>query len=80
MEETDAVALSGKAGRIVGGVAGFISGAKVGTAVIPIPVLGTTVGGVVGAVVVSEFGRWLGRATIGATSKLASTVRVLTPS
>lgn len=44
------------AGRIAGGVVGFIGGAKVGTLVVPVPVLGTFLGAVVGGVVGSEAG------------------------
>ena len=79
MAETDAVTLSGQAGRIAGGVAGFCSGARVGTAVIPVPVLGAAVGGVVGAVVGGEFGSWLGRTASAATTRVLHVVRLATP-
>jgi len=44
--------------------AGMLSGAKLGNAAIPVPVLGTVVGGVVGGVVGSELGQRLGRAFV----------------
>ena len=46
------------AGRIAGLAVGGLGGAKVGTFLIPIPVVGTFTGAVVGAMVGSGVGRW----------------------
>jgi len=42
----------------------MFSGAKLGNAAIPIPIVGTFVGGVVGGLVGSEVGQRLGRAFV----------------
>jgi phage tail tape-measure protein len=48
---SDLIETSEQVGRAAGGVTGFVAGAQAGTAVIPIPAVGTFLGGVVGALV-----------------------------
>lgn len=70
-EET--VARSGDTGRVVGGIAGVLTGAEIGTAVIPIPLVGTVMGAIAGGVLGSEGGRFLGRAVMNVTGTLVNT-------
>ena len=48
MVSWETVDRSGETGRVVGIIAGVIAGAEVGTTVLPIPVVGTLTGAVVG--------------------------------
>jgi phage tail tape-measure protein len=52
----------------------MLSGAKIGSAAIPIPVVGTFVGGVVGGVVGTEIGQRLGRAVINGATAFVETL------
>jgi phage tail tape-measure protein len=47
-------------GRLAGLGAGVVAGAQIGTALIPIPFLGTVTGAVIGGTMGSRFGRQIG--------------------
>jgi uncharacterized protein YcfJ len=56
----------------------MFSGARLGNVAIPVPVLGTFVGGVVGGVVGSELGQRVGRAVVSGAEAFWTTLQ--TPS
>ena len=70
MDEQDKENISKTAG--VG--AGMLGGARVGQAVIPIPVVGSFAGAVLGGVVGSEVGKRLGKALINGATAFVDTL------
>jgi outer membrane lipoprotein SlyB len=66
-------------GKIAGLGTGLFAGAKVGSAVFPVPVIGTFAGAVIGAVVGSELGRTTGKAVINGATAFVDTFRAPTP-
>lgn len=71
MDEQEKESISKTAG--VG--AGMLGGAKIGQAVIPIPVLGPFAGAVLGGVVGSEVGKRVGKALINGATAFVETLR-----
>ncbi len=71
MDEQDKEHISKTAG--VG--AGMLGGARIGQAVIPIPVVGSFAGAVLGGVVGSEVGKRLGKALINGVSAFVDTLK-----
>lgn len=55
--------------------AGMLGGARVGQAVIPIPVVGSFAGAVLGGVVGSEVGKRVGKALINGATAFVGTLR-----
>ena len=66
-------------GKIAGLGTGLFAGAKVGSALIPVPVIGTFAGAVLGAVVGSEIGKTTGKAVINGAAAFVDTFRAPTP-
>ena len=71
MDDQDKESISKKAG--IG--AGMLGGARIGQAVIPIPVLGSFAGAVLGGVVGSEVGKRVGKALINGATAFVDTLR-----
>ena len=71
MDESEKENISKTAG--VG--AGMLGGARIGQAVIPVPVLGSFAGAVLGGVVGSEVGKRLGKALINGATAFVDTLR-----
>lgn len=71
MDEQDKENISKTAG--VG--AGMLGGARIGQAVIPIPVVGSFAGAVLGGVVGSEVGKRVGKALINGVGAFVETLR-----
>ncbi len=71
MDEGDKEQISKSAG--IG--AGMLGGARVGQAVIPIPVVGSFVGAVLGGVVGSEVGKRVGKALINGATAFVDTLK-----
>ncbi len=71
MDENEKEQISKTAG--VG--AGMLGGAKIGQAVIPIPVFGSFAGAVLGGVVGSEVGKRVGKALINGATAFVDTLR-----
>lgn len=59
-----------RAGSLAGLGAGALTGARIGTALIPIPVVGTFTGAVVGGVLGSELGRRVGNMVLETVSSV----------
>jgi phage tail tape-measure protein len=66
MSTSDDHDVATKAGETAGMFAGVLTGAKIGALAIPIPIVGTFVGGIVGA---SAFMKTLSTATTGQSSQ-----------
>ncbi|HEY4376699.1 MAG TPA: hypothetical protein VGM93_06055 [Acidimicrobiales bacterium] len=62
-------------GRVAGLGGGIVTGAKVGSAVIPIPVVGGFAGAVVGGFFGSEIGKRVGKAVINGTTAFVDTIK-----
>ena len=71
MDEQDKENISKTAG--VG--AGMLGGARIGQAVIPIPLVGSFAGAVLGGVVGSEVGKRVGKALINGVGAFVDTIR-----
>ena len=71
MDEKDKENISKTAG--VG--AGMLGGARVGQAIIPIPVVGSFAGAVLGGVVGSEVGKRVGKALINGATAFVDTLK-----
>ena len=71
MDEGDKESISKTAGIS----AGMLGGARLGSAVIPIPVVGSFAGAVLGGVVGSEVGKRLGKALINGATAFVDTLR-----
>ena len=71
MDEADKENISKTAG--IG--AGMLGGARVGQAVLPIPVVGSFAGAVLGGVVGSEVGKLVGKAIINGATAFVETLR-----
>ena len=63
-----------RVGSIAGLGAGVIAGAQVGTAFIPIPILGTFAGALIGGVLGSEVGKTVGSAVLDGLNALAESL------
>ena len=71
MDEADKVSISKTAG--IG--AGMLGGARVGQAVLPIPLVGSFAGAVLGGVVGSEVGKRVGKAIINGAAAFVGTLK-----
>jgi phage tail tape-measure protein len=63
-----------RVGSIAGLGAGVIAGAQIGTAFIPIPIVGTFAGALVGGVLGSEVGKTVGSAILDGVNALAESL------
>ncbi len=71
MDEVDKESISKTAGIS----AGMLGGARIGQAVIPIPVVGSFAGAVLGGVVGSEVGKRVGKALINGATAFVDTLK-----
>lgn len=67
-------------GKITGGMAGALGGARLAAHIFPVPVVGSFAGSVVGGLVGSEVGRRLGKALINGAAAFVDTMREAAPS
>jgi phage tail tape-measure protein len=74
MASDEARQMAADAGKTAGIFASMLSGARLGNMAIPVPVLGTFVGGVVGGVVGSELGQRLGKAIVSGGTAFVETL------
>ena len=74
MEEKQHVDEKQQIGSVAGLGAGMLTGARIGSMVIPVPVVGTFVGALVGGVVGSELGKRLVPAVMNGTSAFVDTL------
>ena len=74
MEEKQHVDEKQQVGSVAGLGAGMLTGARIGSMVIPVPVLGTFVGALVGGVVGSELGKRLVPAVMNGASAFVETL------
>ena len=62
-------------GKVAGMGAGLLTGAKIGSVVMPIPVVGAFAGGVIGAALGSEVGKVVGKALLNGSSAFVDTIK-----
>lgn len=62
-------------GKFAGATAGVLGGARLGSAFIPIPVVGTFAGALAGGVLGSEVGKRVGKAVINGAGAFVETMR-----
>jgi phage tail tape-measure protein len=72
--ENSEQALNEKIGGAAGMGAGILTGARFGSALIPIPVIGTFTGALVGGVLGTEIGRRVGAATLSGFNAFLETL------
>jgi phage tail tape-measure protein len=70
MVDSDTSDKAAQAGRTAGTIAGMFTGAKLGNLALPVPILGTFVGGVVG----SEAGQRLAKAVVNGAGAFMETL------
>lgn len=63
-------------GKTAGTLVGVLSGAEVGTAAIPIPIVGTLLGALVGGMLGGSVGRWFGVIAAKGSSAIVDTSAV----
>ncbi len=62
-------------GKVAGLGGGLLAGARIGGAVLPIPVIGPFAGAVIGGMVGSELGKRVGKAVINGTTAFVDTLK-----